>query len=48
MRHHMGKKWSLYIAEVMSAIFKYSYGKRANIDIIEGGLTVEVSLPKTL
>lgn len=48
MRHHMGKKWSLYIAEVMSAIFKYSYDKRANIDIIEGGLTVEVPLPKTL
>lgn len=34
----------LLLSEVISTIFEYALDKKANVDLIEGGLTVEIPL----
>ena len=46
LRHHLGKKWSLYVAEVISTIYQYALNIKVSIEPIEAGVTVEVPLLK--
>jgi hypothetical protein len=43
LRHTLGKKWSLYIAEVVSAILDFCRIKKVKTEFLEDAVTLELS-----
>jgi len=44
LRHNLGEKWSIYIAEAASALIESCYNTKARKEFLEGAVTLEISL----
>ncbi|UCC57654.1 MAG: hypothetical protein JSW14_04535 [Candidatus Bathyarchaeum sp.] len=42
LRHGLGNKWSIFIAEVTSTMFKYLLNKKVETEILESSVTITI------
>ena len=42
LRHNLGEKWSIYLAEAVSVLFEYCCNIRVKKEFLEGAVTLEI------